>query len=277
VQVSPALEIKGDALKSMLKVISAISDEVCIRADENGIKIGVVDPAHVAMFSIEAPESAFDNFEVWGKNVEVGLDIPKVLKAMSRCGLHSNFKFKDGKIIVSGDSKRFTLSAIDTTGMSVPKIPELKLLSQFTISTSELKEIVNDAVWFTDHIRFEVRGMKLYASATSDMDSYEHPLSEAIGEDAKSLFPLDYVQKLAKSLSDYSKLTVNIGNDYPMKVVWNSDSFDYEGKLKKKGISYTFLLAPRIESEDESERSTPEPEPQEAEDEDFQESEIEEA
>jgi len=279
VQVSPALEIKGDALKSMLKTVSAISDEVCIRADKNGIKVAVVDPAHVAMFLIEAPESAFDNFEVWGKDVEVGLDIPKVLKAMSRCGFHSNFKFKDNKIIVSGDSKRFTLSAIDTTGMSSPKVPELKLPSQFAISTSELKEIVNDIVWFCDHIRFEVRGMKLYASATGDMDSYEHPLSDAIGEDVKSMFPLDYVQKLAKSLSDYAKLTVNMGNDYPMKVVWNSDSFDYEGKLKKKGVSYTFLLAPRIESEDESERSTPEPEPQEPEeeqDEDFQDSEIEE-
>ena len=138
---------------------------------------------------------------------------------------------------------------------------------------------MNDIVWFCDYIRFEVRGMKLYASAIGDMDSYEHPLSDAIGEDVKSMFPLEYVQKLAKSLNDYAKLTVNMGNDYPMKVVWNSDSFDYEGKLKKKGVSYTFLLAPRIEAEDDnyqpSKPATAEPsEAEDVEDTDFEECEV---
>ena len=169
--------------------------------------------------------------------------------------------------------------------MSVPKVPDIEknLKARFSIEASTLREVVNDTSWMSDHVTFEVKNGKVYASAKSDMETFENPIGDADGfaETVKSCFPLEYVQKFAKSVGDH-KLTANIGADYPMKVVWNTDSFDYKGNLRKKGVSYTFLLAPRIETEDEYEPSKPasEAEPSEFEDEfeetDFEESEIEE-
>lgn len=268
---SMGFEVGGDAFKAILKTLNAITDECCLQVSEDGIRVAVVDPAHVAMLLLDAPASAFDDFKV-GKEKLDGIDIPKVLEATKRCGSRTKYSFKEGRCIVKADSKKYTLSTIDTTGMSTPKLPDIEknLKARFSIEASTLREVVNDTSWMSDHVTFEVKNGKVYASAKSDMETFENPIGDADGfaETVKSCFPLEYVQKFAKSVGDH-KLTVNIGADYPMKVVWNTDTFDYKGNLRKKGVSYTFLLAPRIETEDDDyqpSKPATEAEPSEAED-----------
>jgi len=93
-------------------------------------------------------------------------------------------------------------------------------------------------------------------------------------EDIARKWKLDYLSAIREQTNRTLEGTnFAIGADYPMKVVWNTDSFDYEVKLKKKGVSYTFLLAPRIETNDDYQPSKPatEAEPSEAEDADEEE------
>jgi len=244
-------EFGGDAFKDLLLTLGSLSDECCLKVTKKGIKASLVDAAHVAMMGVDAPASVFDGFKV-SEDMEIGIDIPKMLKAIKRCSYGVKYSFKDGKVVVSNENKRFSLSTIDTTGMTEPKLPDLKgkLNSEFTLTGRELKEIASDASWISDHIRFEVTGGIVAATCQGDMDSYERGVGEFVTADARSQFPLEYVQKFAKVAS--GKLVIRIGSDYPMEVSWNTDSFTYDGSANpktKSGMKFVFLLAPRIESD----------------------------
>jgi DNA polymerase III sliding clamp (beta) subunit (PCNA family) len=240
----------GTQFKDLLTTLSSIVDEVCLKVSKDGINVATVDPAHVSMLTVFAPKEAFTGWQVTG-DLEVGIDIPKVLSALKRTGSMSKVKVKGKKIVVSGGSKRFTLTTIDTTGMSSPKVPDLtsKLNVDFDLTGEVLKEAVKDAGWMSDHLKLTVKGGELYASAQGDLDEFDHPIGKAIGQDAKSTFPLDYLEHLSKVCG--SRMKVKMGNDYPIQITWATDEYDYKGELRHRGINYTFLLAPRIEAEDD--------------------------
>ena len=246
-------EFGGDAFKDLLLTLGCLSDECCLKVSKTGITTSLVDPAHIAMMMADAPASVFDDFKV-SEDMEIGIDIPKVLKAIKRCSYGTRYSIKDRQVIVSNASKRFTLSTIDTTGMSDPKQPDLKdkLCAEFSLTGHELQEISTDAAWISDHISIEAKGGIVHARCEGTMDSYEKRIGEFVTGDARSQFPLEYVQKFAKVVN--GKLTMSIGPDNPMRVTWNTDSFLYDGTSTnahktKPGMQFVFLLAPRIESE----------------------------
>jgi proliferating cell nuclear antigen len=57
-------------------------------------------------------------------------------------------------------------------------------------------------------------------------------------EKVRSLFPLDYFSNMIKAVSTADNLTINLGNDYPVRL-----EFEVAGGRGRA----TFLLAPRIE------------------------------
>jgi proliferating cell nuclear antigen len=57
---------------------------------------------------------------------------------------------------------------------------------------------------------------------------------------ARSLFSLDYLSDIIKPASKSNEVTLQIGNDFPIKI-----NFEIAGGRGKVG----YLLAPRIESE----------------------------
>lgn len=139
-----------------------------------------------------------------------------------------------------------TMAAIDTSGMSDPKVPVLNLPAKLTVRAEDLLEAVKACESISDHVRLTATrdGLNVFAEGDTDRVSMdfrhgEHAEVEYIqGEEGKatSLFPLDYFSAFVKA-AKAGPLVVQLGTDYPIRVDWDG---------KTKG---TWLLAPRIEAQ----------------------------
>jgi len=83
-----------------------------------------------------------------------------------------------------------------------------------------------------------------YMEAKGDIDSLKLkiPSTELLGMkpgEARSLFSLDYLEDMSKSISKAPEVTLEMGIDYPLRVNFKLGQF----------VEINYLLAPRIEQE----------------------------
>jgi len=254
-------------LKAFVSEIVVLADECKITIEPiDGLKVKLVDPAHIAMIDTGIALEVFENWTVTPSNAYIGsfgVDLEK-LKVYLKA-----FKAKDKDTVLSVkvdiDSRRMTIdgptgsrtiSLIDDTGVSEPKVPNLELPTELIIKDAKaFRAALKMASEISDHIalRYDGNLRELWLECEGDADKMASKLeievikSEAStvqktidgevqriqSEDSKSLFPLEYLNNLAKGLPDGFKIC--LGNDYPVKIV--------SGRTTK-------LLAPRIESDD---------------------------
>jgi len=272
VPVEVKLRVDGKTLKTFLTQIGTMVDEckVVVRNHE-GLSVKAVDPAHVAMADISLLLTSLVDLSCKSLNgepfpesgQEFGIDVDKFMSIAKRAAKN------EVSILYRNDPKEAfetafatemrTMNAVDTAGMSDPKIPALNLPVTFRIPAKSLLEACKAAGEISDHIRLEATfdaddRPKLVVTAEGDLDKYRAEFLDSIGQieavsrpwvKCASFFPLDYFEKMVKSVKD-STLTVHMGNDYPIKFEWEDVT---------KG---TFLLAPRIESDYEPDVVPPE-------------------
>ena len=98
----------------------------------------------------------------------------------------------------------------------------------------------------SDHIALNATsdGFEMYSEGDTDSVSLKLPkdllISLDVSEKVKSLFPLDYFSNMVRSIPAGSVVTINLGNDFPVKL-------EFEIADKRGNVNY--LLAPRIESD----------------------------
>ena len=85
---------------------------------------------------------------------------------------------------------------------------------------------------------------EFYMEAKGDIDSLrlKIPSTELLGlkpGEARSLFSLDYLEDMSKSLGKAQEVTLEMGIDYPLRVNFKVG----------QAIEVNYLLAPRIEQE----------------------------
>jgi proliferating cell nuclear antigen len=137
------------------------------------------------------------------------------------------------------------LSLIDPTAIrKEPRIPELDLPAHVTLHGSELRRAIKAAEKVSDHVVLGVSDDVFYMEAKGDIDSLKLkiPSTELLGlkpGEARSLFSLDYLEDMSKSLGKAEQVTLEMGMDYPLRI-----SF----KLGQQ-VEVSYLLAPRIEQE----------------------------
>jgi len=161
------------------------------------------------------------------------------------------------KLLIRIDGLRYTLSLIDPDSIhQEPNVPDLDLPGDITVAGRELRRGVKAAGMVSDHMAFGVsqKGSDgsgddetFYMRAEGDTDDVRVDLGgdeiielETGGENAESLFSLDYLDSMAKAIPNDAAVAVEVGDDYPVKM-----NFDVAGGDAK----VTYLLAPRIENE----------------------------
>ena len=253
--------------KAFVNDLVALSDECKITIEPiDGLKVRVVDPAHIAMINTGIAKELFENWTVTPSNAYIGsfgVDLEK-LKVYLKA-----FKAKDKDIVLSvkvdtctrrmtieGPTGSRTISLIDDSGMSDPKVPNLELPTELVIKDAKaFRAALKMAIEISDHIamRYDGNLRELWLECEGDMDKMKSKVDIEIihagtstvqktiegevqrfqTEDSESLFPLEYLVKLTKDLPNGFRICM--GNNYPLKIA--------VGKTVK-------LLAPRIESED---------------------------
>jgi len=238
-------------IKAFFQGIDCTVDEVKIYITKSGWHVMTVDPAHVCMSDMTLNKCAFADYKAIGEG-SIGIDVDKVLEVIkaAKKGDSIGISITEDKIIMSAGIIVREIKPIDTSGFCDPKVPNLNLPDTFTINQEYLVTALEQCGNVSDHVAIEgdIQGnLKIYSSGDTDGVKATIPKdlmdNVRMTESFKSLFPLDYLQTIAKAsqfgmLLKGQELNVCMGNDYPIKIM---------AETKDWGITY--LLAPRIESE----------------------------
>ena len=240
---------KADTLKEIVTIVSTLVDEAKFSITPDGIRLRAVDPAHVAMVDLKLNKEAFEEYKA--DESELGIDVTKLeqflrlAKAGEIIDIMNDEEKRRLNVAVGNTTKRMSL--IDTTGMSEPKVPNLNLPAKVTLKIEDISQGIKASESVSDHIALTVTKDSFEMVCEGDTDQVQMKLLKdqlielECEEKVKSLFPLEYFSNMMRAIPSQAKITLNLGNDYPVKI---------EFSIANGNGSVVFLLAPRIESGD---------------------------
>lgn len=231
--------------------IAELIDEGLFKINKEGISLVAADRAMVAVVDFKIQSSAFEKFEVDAEQ-NLGMNIGNLLSVLKRTGGGEKITFNllDSKleIMMENESKRrFTIPILDLSKEEVPPIDQLEFTTSVQIKPDILQSGVDDAEVVADSILIEATGSRFAMRAEGDISKAELELEKgnknlielkSDGE-TKARYPLDYLKKMIKGSKIADSVSIEWGQDYPMRI-----SFKAGDK-----VSLTYILAPRV-SED---------------------------
>ena len=241
--------VRAETLQSTLDSVGVLVDECKIHLDEAGIEIRAVDPANVAMSDLSLSAEAFEAYEADGGLIGINLGCLQDIAGMADSGQLVELELDEEtrKLHISIDGLEYTLALIDPESVRAePDLPELDLSSEFVIEGRDLDQAATAADMVSTHIEFGVDADEevFYATAVGDTDEVhverdrENLIDLQVG-DASSLFSLDYVQDILKAVEKGDEITVELGQEFPVKM--HRQFADGEGDI-------TWMIAPRVQS-----------------------------
>ncbi len=238
--------INAETLRDAIEAVSSLVDEVKFSITENGIELKAVDPANVAMVSLKLDAAAFELFK--STPGEIGVDLVRLSDLLSMADRGEKVLLEldeeQHKLKIGVGSLSYTLSLIDPSAIrKEPRIPELDLPAHVTLSGSELRRAVKASEKVSDHVILGVQDDQFFMEAKGDIDSLKLriPSNELLGlkpGEARSLFSLDYLSDMSKSIGKAPQVTLEMGVDYPLRIGFHIGP-----------VEVNYLLAPRIEQE----------------------------
>ncbi len=233
-------------LKEITNLLLTLVSEAKFEMSSEGMSVKAVDPAHVAMIVLDVSRDAFMEYEA--EDEELGVDLDKVkdiLKLASSGDLVEISKDGNRLTFLIGNLTR-SMPLIDTSALSVPKVPNLVLPAKVVVPLSEFAHGIKAAESISDNITLRITPTEFEMFTQGDEDSARLSIPRdmlkelSCEEPVKSMYPVDYLLKLVKAMESADYLTIYLGTDYPIKI-----EFDV---ATGKGKGY-YLLAPRIEGE----------------------------
>jgi proliferating cell nuclear antigen len=233
-------------LKEITNLLLTLVSEAKFEIGSDGISVKAVDPAHVAMIVLDVGKDAFHEYEA--EDDELGVDLDKVrdILKLSSSGDVVEISKEGSKLTFMLGNLTRSMPLIDTSALSVPKVPNIALPAKVVVPVKEFEHGIKAAESISDNITLKVTPteFEMYTQGDEDVVRLNIPkdmLKDLMcDEPVKSMYPVDYLVKLVKAIDSASELTIYVGNDYPVKI-----EFDIaQGKGKA-----TYLLAPRIEGE----------------------------
>lgn len=240
---------KADTLKEMISIVSTLVDEAKFSITPDEITLRAVDPAHVAMVDLRLSKDAFEEYNA--DEIDLGVDVAKLdqFLRLARSGEIIDLTHDEDKrrlnVIVGNTTKKMSL--IDTTGMTEPKLPNLNLPAKASLTVDDISQGIRASESVSDHIALIITPEGFEMICEGDTDQVQMKLAKdqllelECEEKVRSLFPLEYFSSMMKSIPIKTKISLNLGADYPVKI--NFKIAEDKGEVQ-------YLLAPRIESND---------------------------
>jgi proliferating cell nuclear antigen len=241
--------INAEVFKDAIEAVSTLVDEAKFRLTKDGMSARAVDPANVAMVAFDMNAKAFDTFEA--TEGEIGIDLVRFMDILGMASrddkLELNLNEETRKLEIRTSGLAYTLSLLDPSSIrKEPKVPNLELPAKIVLNGTELKRAVKAAEKVSDHMALGVQDKTFYVEAEGDLDKVrlEIPESSLISlkstGNVRSLFSLDYLNDIVKSLGKAEQVSIDLGSDYPVKLTFG---------IAGGNGTVVYLLAPRIESE----------------------------
>jgi proliferating cell nuclear antigen len=240
-------ELRSDALKNIVSIVSTLIDEVKFTITPEGMTLKAVDAAHVAMIEMNVGKEAFGSYSA--EDTELGLDLEKVKGVLKLAGSGETIRMEQddatGKLVFKVGNITRRMSLIDTSGMNDPKVPQLSLTASIVVPIEELQKGIRAVESISDHITLKAGPEFFELSCEGDTDSVSLKLDASSASietdtDVCSMFPPDYLANIIKAIPSGTKVNIELDNDYPVKFIFT---------LADGAVKVDYLLAPRIESE----------------------------
>lgn len=237
---SPAIFINSIA------TIGELIDEGLFKLSKDGISFIAADRAMVAVVDFKISSQAFDKYEI-DQEQSIGLNVTNFLSILKRCGSGDKLSLglKDSKleVTIEGNSKRrFLVPLLDLRQEEVPPIDQLSFSAKAVLKPAILQSGIDDAEIIADAVMFQTLDNKFLMSAAGDVSKTElelekgnESLLELMDGNVKSRYPLGYLKKMIKAAKIADVVSVQFGQDYPMKV-----------EFKNEKCQLSFILAPRV-------------------------------
>lgn len=242
--------INADVFREAVDAIAALVSECRLHVDGGGMRTRAVDTANVAMVSLELGPDAFEVFEA--SESALGIDVTKLknIIGMVNRGEPLMLSIPEGsqRLNLAFQSYQYSLTLLDpNTIRKDPNAPTLELPGKVVLKGDTLTNAIKAAAVVSDKIALGIdpEARVFFMEAEGDTDNIRLELGpddvESIAEvRARSLFSLDYLKDMAKSMSRAGLVEIGIGIDHPVR-------FTFEIAGGKGRVIY--LLAPRIEAD----------------------------
>ena len=236
-------------LKDSVGVISDLVTDVRMKIDKDQIQIIAMDPANVAMIVFRLLSSAFVEYNLDHElNIAVNLDqfrqILKRAKPSDTIVLELDEEKNRLKISLTGETNRhFNLALIDLEDRE-QKIPDLKFPVKVDMPTFIFNEAIEDMDIISDSVGLLAEEGKFIVEASGNTSegrieiNNDETVSVIVSEKTKAKYSLEYMKKIIKGSKLADKVSVEFGQDYPLKV---------EYRVTDKLLLST-ILAPRVEN-----------------------------
>ena len=253
-----AIIIDTDIWNQIARLLYVLADEVKFSLDRNGMHVITVDPAHVAMITIDMPRESTRELYLPDGNAEFVVrlkDSPKLKNGSVMRIARSNSK-KD--LVISVNGLEYTISSEDYDyGAPKARLPQLNYENYATVSVDALRNFISATKNTSDAFRvtFNPDNVEL-RSRNADNNEVRTELTRAYGlidsriqEKYRSTYPREYLDKLVKAVPAITEMKLEIKDDYPLRATFMLP----ETVAKTKGhyahgvIPCMYLLAPRME------------------------------
>ncbi|SRR3989344_4333247 len=231
-------------LSRVVEIISELVTDVRIKISEYGLSITAMDPANVSLVGFKIPKSAFSQFEA-GNDV-IGVNLDNLKSILKRCSTKSTLilEKKDNtlEIGIQDRIKRNFILALIEIESEEKEIPNLEFASRIEMNSIDLVDSIEDCLVVSDACSFIVKDGKFIIEAkslNSARSEFSGDEAKIEAEDCKSRYSLEYLQKFMKGAKLVEKSILKFASDHPLRI-----------DFKNEKMELTFILAPRVETED---------------------------
>lgn len=231
-------------LSKAIEVISELVTDVRLKVNDFGLSVTAMDPANVAMVSFKLPRGAFSQFE---SDAEVlGVNLDNLKRILKRCGARSTLimEKKDNLLniqIQDRIKRNFSLGLIDIDSED-KEMPMLEFSSRVGLNSIDFINSIEDCLVVADSCSFIIQDNKFIIEAkglNSARSEFSGDEAQIQAESCKAKYSLEYLIKFIKASKLSEKTILNFANDHPLKM-----------DIVSPGLEMSFILAPRVETED---------------------------
>ena len=137
--------------------------------------------------------------------------------------------------------RNFTLNLNEIEGEE-KEMPNLEFSSEVELNSIDLIASIEDCVVVADACSFIIEDGKFIIEArglNSARSEFSGDEARIKAENCKSKYSLEYLQKFIKGSKLCEKTILNFADDHPLKM-----------KIQTSGMELSFILAPRVETDD---------------------------
>lgn len=231
-------------LSKAIDLISELVTEVRIKITDVGLSIVAMDPANVAMVGFWLPKTVFSRFET-GEEV-LGVSLDNLKRILKRCSAGSSLilEKKENLLdiqIIDRIKRTFTLNLIEVESEE-KEMPSLEFSSKVELNSVDFIASVEDCAIVADSCSFIIQDGRFAIKArglNSALSEFSGDEAKIEAENCKSKYSLEYLQKFIKGAKFTEKTILKFAEDHPLRM-----------DLKSDQMELSFILAPRVETED---------------------------